>query len=713
MIEIRNLRVVYKNTTVFQNFSAKIESKGITLILGPSGSGKTTLLNCIAHRIPYRGNISVDGKFYRKNDAICMKKISYCSFESFLFEEESIADFLFRCYPQNRREEIFFYLERYGLFPYRFERIDALSVGQKELLKIVYCFLSDAEYLIFDEPTASLDRNRIRLFIEDIRRFSRQKAIVISTHEAMLMKETDQHIDVCKCGEIVSDKKEMETFKLPQMKEKRKIEVSGSKWNRVFMMTLFIFPFVIGLFFLLFNGIWDQTHYLNEDELVLLNEDSGTSSRMSNGEFASIIDGCEDILYGGFDPDWNLENNFTFIYKNRIEITLERQTVQKINQSRRSCVVYENRDIENERDAQRVSGVRISEKLFSWIADFFPEEVKLEDLKLKYGSRELVVRSCYPNKKIEISMPYERLFMDKNFYDPLEIIFGMPDGYHDPTVSYIGIGSRLDLTGWDEKDVRIEERNRVYFPNEEMYRRWIESEDVEGKEAMLLPYASGVKIAEGRIPSKEREILLPSYAKECGITVGDSFKKYSVCGFFEDPVFKSDRYYFAYSSTEDAYSGKICRDPLIFHCDQKEAAERYLKDRGYFVADEREYSKVLIQPIIPVLIGSSAALLVAVDGLMIFIEMKWIDRKNQKMFLLGIHRNWLMKKRLKYLMKIPLVSVLGQAACAVLLMVWMFFFPYTWMFLLYLLIPFWISTGISVLLIVILQWIRNFDGQAI
>ena len=714
MIEIRNLCVVYKKAPVFQNFSATIESKGITLILGPSGSGKTTLLNCIAHRVPYRGNIDIDGKTYRKNDAIFMKKISYCSFESFLFEEESITDFLFRCYSMNRREDIFYYLERYGLFRYRFERIDALSVGQKSLLKMIYCFLSEAEYLLFDEPTASLDRNRIRLFIEDIHRLSQTKAIVISTHENILIKETSRHIEVRARNESISDRKNVEIFQLPRGKEERKFAVSESRWKKKFLLIQLILPFLIGLFLLFFND-WVQTRYLNEDELLLLNENSETSLRMSDREFASIIDGCDDIDYGGVNPGWGSgKKDYTFIYKNRIEITLDGKTVQSINGKERDCVIYEKRNIENERTTERVNEIRISERLFSWISDFFPEEeVKIEDLKLKYGSAELAIRSCYPDKKIEISMPFERLFMKEESYDPLEIVFGMPDGYHDPTVSYIGSGSRLDLKGWDETDVRIEENNRVYFPNEEIYQSWVLKEDIDSEVALFLPYDSEVNIIEGSAPSTEKEILLPSYFKECGVDLGDLAKGYSVCGFYEDTVFKSDLHYFAYALTETAYSGKVCNDPVILRCSRKKEVQRYLEERGYIAVDNEEYFEILMQPITSIMIGSSAAILIVMETMMILIEMRWIDRENQKMFLLGVHRGWFMKERVRSLIQIPLSSVIGQVLYTAFFVSWMIFFPYTWFLLRSVLIPFWISTGASVGLIAILQGIKNFNGQAV
>ena len=61
MIEFINISKKFKNETVIENLSMKIETGKITVFLGPSGCGKTTTLKMINKLIsPTSGKILID-----------------------------------------------------------------------------------------------------------------------------------------------------------------------------------------------------------------------------------------------------------------------------------------------------------------------------------------------------------------------------------------------------------------------------------------------------------------------------------------------------------------------------------------------------------------------------------------------------------------------------------------------------------------------------
>jgi ABC-type transport system involved in cytochrome bd biosynthesis, ATPase and permease components len=67
-----------------------------------------------------------------------------------------------------------------------------LSMGQAQRLAIARAFYSQANVLVFDEPTANLDVGSIKMFHDAIRKHSENKICIIVTHD----KDTIDFCDV-------------------------------------------------------------------------------------------------------------------------------------------------------------------------------------------------------------------------------------------------------------------------------------------------------------------------------------------------------------------------------------------------------------------------------------------------------------------------------------------------------------------------------------
>ena len=70
--------------------------------------------------------------------------------------------------------------------------IGKLSKGFRQRVGMAQALLHEPEVLIMDEPTAGLDPNQIREVREMLRRFGKEKTLLLSTH---IMQEVDAIAD--------------------------------------------------------------------------------------------------------------------------------------------------------------------------------------------------------------------------------------------------------------------------------------------------------------------------------------------------------------------------------------------------------------------------------------------------------------------------------------------------------------------------------------
>ena len=66
-----------------------------------------------------------------------------------------------------------------------------LSKGNIQKIGILAMLISESEIFFFDEPTDALDQDSILLFLEAVKELSKDKIVVIATHEIEYFKGLD------------------------------------------------------------------------------------------------------------------------------------------------------------------------------------------------------------------------------------------------------------------------------------------------------------------------------------------------------------------------------------------------------------------------------------------------------------------------------------------------------------------------------------------
>lgn len=204
-IKIEDLTFSYGDgrENVLENVYAEFYKGEITGIIGASGSGKTTLLNLILGLYPNNIKSSIravsrDGDI---NFTGCRYNISYVPSSNFVFYgtvKENICMSL--PYEEKRFREACRLANLDGVInsftnkerELISENGNNLSEGQKQRVALARALYNDTEIIVFDEPTANLDKASCDLFMEMIRKVSNSKISIIVTHDGDMMKKCDR-----------------------------------------------------------------------------------------------------------------------------------------------------------------------------------------------------------------------------------------------------------------------------------------------------------------------------------------------------------------------------------------------------------------------------------------------------------------------------------------------------------------------------------------
>ena len=173
-----------------------IEPNRVTVLKGPSGSGKTTLLSmigCLAR--PTSGRIHLDGQSLSGLPERFMTEIRRGTF-GFIFQQfnlikglSTLENVMLPAYPLGRdhkelKASAMDLLWRFGLQERAESRVEWLSGGEAQRTAICRALINDPEIVIADEPTANLDSERSREFMELIAGLRESgKTILITSHD--------------------------------------------------------------------------------------------------------------------------------------------------------------------------------------------------------------------------------------------------------------------------------------------------------------------------------------------------------------------------------------------------------------------------------------------------------------------------------------------------------------------------------------------------
>lgn len=221
MISVRNITKAFGNHRVLDGVSLEVARGETVVLLGPSGSGKSTLLRCIIglERID-SGEIEVDGivltptltakEFDMRSHEIRLRcGLLFQQFHLFphltVLENLTLAPVLVRKMPRHEAEQMALsLLEKLGLQGKTHMRPGKLSGGEQQRVAIARALAMKPDYLLYDEPTSSLDLERAREIWALMSALAREgQAQLVVTHQYELAREVPCRVVRIAEGHIV------------------------------------------------------------------------------------------------------------------------------------------------------------------------------------------------------------------------------------------------------------------------------------------------------------------------------------------------------------------------------------------------------------------------------------------------------------------------------------------------------------------------------
>ena len=221
MLRLENIFKEYKvgeNTVeALRGVTMQFRKSEFVSVLGPSGCGKTTLLNIIGGLDSYNdGDLIINNrstKEYKDDDWDAYRNHSVgFVFQSYnLIPHQSVlsnvelALTLSGVNKKERRRRAREALEKVGLGDQLHKRPNQMSGGQMQRVAIARALVNDPEIILADEPTGALDSETSLQIMEILRSISKNKLIIMVTHNPDLAEEYSSRIIRLLDGQVVSD----------------------------------------------------------------------------------------------------------------------------------------------------------------------------------------------------------------------------------------------------------------------------------------------------------------------------------------------------------------------------------------------------------------------------------------------------------------------------------------------------------------------------
>lgn len=222
LIKLENISKYYKSgegvSVGMQKISLEFNIGEFVAVTGESGSGKSTLLNVISGLDSYE-----DGELYIQDEETSHFLVkdweNYRSkFVGFVFQNYNIIDSFtvyenvllaleVQNYPRKeRKKRALELIDKVGLTSHKHHKASKLSGGQKQRAVIARALAKDTPIIVADEPTGNLDSESSKQVISLLQELSKDKLIIIVTHDYDQVKEiATRHIKMHD-GEVVEDK---------------------------------------------------------------------------------------------------------------------------------------------------------------------------------------------------------------------------------------------------------------------------------------------------------------------------------------------------------------------------------------------------------------------------------------------------------------------------------------------------------------------------
>ncbi len=216
-LEAENLVVTLGGRRVLDEVSIKVDPGELVGIVGPNGSGKTTLLRAMAGLIPFEnGKIIVGGTdLHQLRSRDRARQVAYMPQSTSSHSFTALEFVLMSRYPHlgmfklEGRSDIGIAkkaMEQTGTLQFADRRLQTLSGGERQRIALARVLAQQANLLLLDEPTASLDMQHQLLTMTTARKQAESgTAVVLVLHDLSLAARYCDRLVLLNDGEVARE----------------------------------------------------------------------------------------------------------------------------------------------------------------------------------------------------------------------------------------------------------------------------------------------------------------------------------------------------------------------------------------------------------------------------------------------------------------------------------------------------------------------------
>ena len=242
MLKLKNIKKTYvsgdEKLEALKGINIEFRESEFVSILGQSGCGKTTLLNIIGGLDRYTsGDLIINGKSTkdfkdRDWDAYRNYSVGFV-FQSYnlighqtVLSNVELALTISGVSRKERKQRAIKALEEVGLKEQIHKRPNQLSGGQMQRVAIARALVNNPDIILADEPTGALDTKTSVQVMEILKKISKDKLIIMVTHNPELAEKYSSRIIKILDGKITDDSDPIEHQKEEKKKDTKKRRTS-------------------------------------------------------------------------------------------------------------------------------------------------------------------------------------------------------------------------------------------------------------------------------------------------------------------------------------------------------------------------------------------------------------------------------------------------------------------------------------------------------
>lgn len=209
-LEINNLNKFYDKHHALDDVSLNISVGEIVGLLGPNGAGKSTTMKIVT------GNLSSSSGDVLINDINIVQQptktktqLGYLPEVPPLYKELTVYEFLIlasklkKVPKKNILTSVESTIEMCGLIQVKNKLISNLSKGFQQRVGIAQAIVHNPKLVVLDEPTVGLDPNQVVQIRELIKKISKNKAILFSSHILSEVEAICNRVYILNFGKII------------------------------------------------------------------------------------------------------------------------------------------------------------------------------------------------------------------------------------------------------------------------------------------------------------------------------------------------------------------------------------------------------------------------------------------------------------------------------------------------------------------------------